>query len=290
MNAVLASLQTSPTVYAGCSAALLTQHGKEALLGPILEEVLGCHLVHVDSYDTDLLGTFTREVPRAGTQLETAAKKARLGMELAGLRLGLGSEGSVGMDPATGLIPWCYEVLVWIDADRGLEVVGRAHASACAGSRRVTSWEEVQAFAAHHRFPSHALVARPSHADHGSIYKGIQDPDSLRRIYERARADADDGVVFLEVDARAHLNPTRQAVIRQAGLDLVARLRTLCPACRSPGFGLARRLPGLLCGNCGTPTAEFKGAVMACAACGHETEERIAEAWAYPAHCPECNP
>ena len=96
--------------------------------------------------------------------------------------------------------------------------------------------------------------------------------------------------VFLEVDARAHLHPTRQAVIRQAGLDLVARLRTLCPACQSPGFGLARRLPGLLCGNCGTPTAEFKSAVMACAACGHETEERIAEAWADPAHCPECNP
>ena len=42
---------------------------------------------------------------RAGTQIEAARKKARLGMELAGLPLGLASEGAFGPDPMTGMFP-----------------------------------------------------------------------------------------------------------------------------------------------------------------------------------------
>ncbi len=78
--------------YFGRSAAFLTQHGKEKIVAPVLEAALGCRVTHVTSFDTDLLGTFTRDIPRAGTQLEATRKKARLGMELAGLPLGVASE------------------------------------------------------------------------------------------------------------------------------------------------------------------------------------------------------
>ncbi len=72
---------TDPTVYAACKVALLTQHGKEKVLAPVLEPGLGCRIEHVTGFDTDQLGTFTREIPRHGTQIEAARRKARIGMD-----------------------------------------------------------------------------------------------------------------------------------------------------------------------------------------------------------------
>ena len=77
--------------YLGCRVAFLTQHGKEKIVAPELEPALGCRVAHVSGFDTDQLGTFTRNIPRAGIQLEAARKKACLGMELAGLPLGIAS-------------------------------------------------------------------------------------------------------------------------------------------------------------------------------------------------------
>ena len=67
--------------YAGQTVALLTQHGKAQAIAPVLEPALGCRVVTVEGYDTDQLGTFTREIPRLGTQLEAARRKARIGMD-----------------------------------------------------------------------------------------------------------------------------------------------------------------------------------------------------------------
>ena len=91
--------------YKAQTVALLTQHGKEQVITPVLELLLGCRIERVSGYDTDLLGTFTRDVPRAGTQLEAARRKARVGMQLAGRPLGLASEGSFGPDPMLGVFP-----------------------------------------------------------------------------------------------------------------------------------------------------------------------------------------
>ena len=50
--------------YLGRRAAFLTQHGKEKVVAPTLEAMLGSKVSHVTGYDTDLLGTFTRDIPR----------------------------------------------------------------------------------------------------------------------------------------------------------------------------------------------------------------------------------
>lgn len=83
---------------------LLTQHGKEKVIARELEATLGCRLERLGDNDTDRLGTFTREVPRPGTQLEAARRKARIGMELSGSPLGLGSEGAFGPHPVGGFV------------------------------------------------------------------------------------------------------------------------------------------------------------------------------------------
>ena len=66
-----------PLFYQGRQVAILTQHGKQDLVRGPLEAALGCQLVHTDGYDTDQLGTFTRELTRAGSQLDAARKKSR---------------------------------------------------------------------------------------------------------------------------------------------------------------------------------------------------------------------
>ncbi len=108
--------------------AFLNQHGKEQRVAVVLEPGLGCHVVRIHGFDTDTLGTFTRERPRPGTQREMARFKARKGMELSGWSIGLGSEGSFAPDPYTGWLSWNRELLLWVDDRLGLEVTGWAEA------------------------------------------------------------------------------------------------------------------------------------------------------------------
>ncbi len=155
-----ASPPDNPSVYAGRRVALLTQHGKERVIALLLGSALGCRVERVAGYDTDLLGTFTRDISRAGTQLEAARKKARLGMELAGLPLGLASEGSFGPDTMVGVFPWNAEFLIWIDDMHGLEVVGIAQGKANHAHVLTGDWTAAEAFARQAEFPAHRLVVR----------------------------------------------------------------------------------------------------------------------------------
>jgi hypothetical protein len=52
---------SAANLYKTLEVAFLTQHGKQTLRRAPLEAALGCRLVHTNSYDTDLLGTFTRD-------------------------------------------------------------------------------------------------------------------------------------------------------------------------------------------------------------------------------------
>lgn len=141
--------------YAGRRLALLTRHGKEQVIAPVLWTALGCRLEHVTGYDIDRLGAFTREIPRAGTQIESARKKARIGMALSGHLLGLASEGSFGPDPMMGMLPWNVELLVFIDDEQGLEIVSFAQGKANHAHLLTGEWAAAEAFARQAEFPAH---------------------------------------------------------------------------------------------------------------------------------------
>jgi hypothetical protein len=277
--------------YAGRRIALLTQHGKERALAPVIEGALGCRVERVGGYDTDLLGTFTREIPRAGTQLEAARKKARLGMELSGLPLGLASEGSFGPDPMAGMFPWNVEFLVFMDDEAGLELLGRAQGKANHVHLLTGDWAQARAFAGQAEFPAHHLVVRPEGENDPRMKKGIAAWAELEEAFLRARTESASGRVFLESDLRAHANPTRMEMIRLAAEDLVKKLRSPCPACGAPGFWLIERLSGLPCADCGAPTRETRAEVHGCLKCAHrETRECSDRQYADPGRCDYCNP
>lgn len=277
--------------YAGRRIALLTQHGKEGAIAPVLDPALGCRVERVSGYDTDRLGTFTREIPRAGTQIEAARKKARLGMQLSGLPLGLASEGSFGPDPMVGMFPWNVELLIFLDDERGLEVVGVAQGKANFAHVLAADWAAAEAFARQAGFPAHHLVVRPESEDDPRLHKGIAAWAELEAVFARALAVSANGRVFVETDVRAHANPTRMHNIRLAAEDLVKKLGSLCPACGTPGFWLVERVAGLPCADCGAPTRETQADILGCVKCPHRVaRERTDRNTADPGRCDYCNP
>jgi len=282
---------TAPSPYAGQRMALLTQHGKEQVIAPVLATALGCTVERINGFDTDTLGTFTRDIPRTGSQLDAARRKARIGMELSGLHIGLGSEGAFGNDPMTGLFPWNVECLVLVDDIRGIEVVGLAQGATGAGHQTASDWPTAEAFARRVGFPAQHLVVRPDHDAHPQLRKGLAGWTALREAFDWALDQSTQGRVFIETDLRAHCNPARMQMIERAAQDLLQRLQSHCPACDSPGFALIERVPGLPCGVCHTPTQECQGEVWGCVKCQHRRmERRTTPPYADPGRCPSCNP
>ena len=291
MTRIAASDSDLVAVYVGQRIALLTQHGKERVIAPVLEPALGCRVERVAGYDTDLLGTFTRDIPRAGTELEAARKKARIGMKLAGLPLGLASEGSFGPDPFAGMFSWNVELLVWIDNERELEVVGVAQGKANFSHLLTANWAAAESFARQSGFPKHHLVVRPDGEDDPRIRKGIAAWAELKAAFDWARDQSVRGRVFLETDVRADANPMRMENIRLAAEDLAKKLCSLCPACGTPGFWIVERVAGLACADCGASTRETRAEVDGCLKCAHRLlRERTDRAYADPGRCDYCNP
>lgn len=279
----------SENIYLGQQAALLTQHGKQVPLGEVLR-LLGCQLEHISGYDTDQLGTFTRDITRAGSQIDAARAKARIGMQLSGLSLGLASEGSFGPDPCAFMLPHNLELLVWIDDRLGIEVVATATGKTNFSHTIVKSWEEAMGFAESAGFPSHYLIVRPDDEHHPEFRKGLSCWSDLQNAVKWAIASSLEGQAFIETDMRAFANPTRMLVIRQAAQVLVQKLLTLCPACGAPGFAISGIVRGLPCEKCGQPTEIAKADIHQCVRCEHQILVNREQHFAASGNCGYCNP
>ncbi len=277
--------------YAGGRVAFLTQHGKERVVAPVLEPNLDCVIDVVTSFDTDQFGTFTRERPRTCTQLEAARRKARKGMELTGLPIGLSSEGSFGPDPFTGMFTWNVELVVWIDDIHDIEVVGIAEGAAFSGHLQTGNWSDVEAFAERSDFPQQQLVMRPSWAEDLRVHKGISDWAQLKTRFKECLAQSHNGKVFVETDLRAFANPNRLHIIEKAAVNLLQRIRSHCPECEAPGFWPTERQAGLPCAACGLPTSVYQSKIWECMKCKYlKREIRRDCLMAEPKHCSYCNP
>lgn len=277
--------------YKGLTASLLTQHGKESVICPELLSTHGLEVIHVKGYDTDQLGTFTRDIPRYGSQLDAARRKARIGMELSGTQFGIASEGAFASDPYTGLLPWNYELVLLIDDIRNIEIIGFHGGEAKSASKQISSWDELTAFLPEAQFPSHQLVMRPDDEFHLECRKGINSIASLREAYDWATHLSKEGNVFVENDLRAHTNPTRMANILKATQDLAKKMTNPCPKCDSPGFCIYETKKGLPCSHCKAPTNLPVAHIWSCVKCGYKHEEVIEDqTLADPSGCYDCNP
>jgi hypothetical protein len=260
--------------------------------------------------DTDLLGTFTGEIERKGTPKETAIKKARLGMHHLGVPLGLASEGSFGPHPLIFFIPGTEEIMVFIDDELGIQVsefiiseeTNYNHAT-------VTAASELDEFLTKVQFPSHGLIVRPNEKNEPSlletagslllgkkldtlIFKGITDIGALHKAIETCKAESQDGKAHVETDMRAHMNPTRQRVIRKLAIKLARRLQRVCPECACPGWGKTGIVAGLPCEECDYPSDAAMFEIHSCARCNLEQHVAREDGITHvePGECQRCNP
>ncbi len=284
---------TGQAMLQGRTAVLATMHGKEQAIAPILNKSFNIQLKVPPDFDSNQFGTFTRDIPRAGSQLESARKKALAAMKLTGCDLALASEGAFGPHPVMPWVACDRELVLLIDRQHHLELVGEV-LSASTNYRQVTiaSVTEALSFAAEVQFPSHAVVVMPQQQPNTSrdIHKGIVHEDQLIAIVEGLLQNRPS--VWLETDMRAHMNPSRMAVIQAATEDLVQKIQQTCPACNWPGFQVSRRLPGLPCAGCGSPTPLIYSWVYTCQQCKHQQVVHFPEGLttADPGQCAYCNP
>ncbi|MEY2883099.1 MAG: hypothetical protein RL490_823 [Pseudomonadota bacterium] len=277
--------------YAGRTAVLATQHGKQRALARPFRDLAGLTLTVPPALDTDALGSFDGRVTRTGTAMDAAIAKARLGLAATGLPLALASEGSFGPHPRLPLLAAGIEVLVFIDTERDVTltetlIIERTNF----GHREVASVAELGDWLARVDFPHHVLMVRPLGG--AVIAKGIDDAATLERAITDAVALSPDCRARVETDMRAHLNPTRMAGIRRLGIRLARRIATPCPACSAPGWGQTGVTRGLPCTACGTATDMIAGLDFGCAQCGHAATlpRPDGHSYAQPGQCPACNP
>lgn len=278
-------------MFKGRKLIIATKHHKEKVIQPLLEKSLGVKCFVPNDFDTDLLGTFSGEVERKDDPITTLRKKCFLAMTQYHCDLGVASEGSFGAHPSIFFASADDEFLIFIDKKNDLEIIARNLSTTTNfNAKEVFSESELLKFAEEAQFPSHALILKENKNSTKNIVKGINSKSQLveafNKIFITQRS------VYVETDMRAMHNPTRMKVIEEATHQLINKIKTKCPNCKTPGFFIQNTKPGLPCQLCGNPTRATLSQVYQCKKCdfveeilypnGITTED--------PTYCDFCNP
>ena len=278
-------------MFEGRRLVIATKHQKENVIAPILEKELGVSCFTDKSVDTDALGTFTGEVERELDPVSTAREKCLRAMKLSNCDLGVASEGSFGPHPSMFFATADDEILIFIDSKNNLEIIVRELSTSTNFSgKEIQNEKELSSFSKQAGFPAHGLILPKSKDENTDIHKGITDVEVLKNTFELLLSKYNS--VYAETDMRAMYNPTRMIVIEKAAQKLVQKIKSACPECNTPGFGITTAKPGLLCSLCGLPTNSTLSYVYVCQRCKYSKEEMYPhnKTSEDPTYCDHCNP
>ena len=270
---------------------IATKHKKETVIAPLLEKYLGVHCFVPNDFDTDTLGTFTGEVERKGNALETVRQKCLLAMEQTNCDLGIASEGSFGPHPTIFIDHADDEFLILIDKKNNLEIIVRELSlDTNFNATTVSCFKNLVDLVKTVGFPEHGVILKIAEKEIATVVKGIQSWEFLEKSFYTLAAFSSQ--VVAETDMRAMYNPTRMKVIEIAAKKLVEKIKSLCPKCNTPGFGIVNVTSGLPCEWCSSPTNSTKSHIYQCQKCNYELEkmfpnDKKAED---PMFCDYCNP
>jgi hypothetical protein len=275
-------------------AILATMHNKEKVISPLLKEHLGINLIVRKGLNTDIFGTFTREIKRPDTQIITARLKAKKALEMYDEKIAIASEGSFAPHP---LIPYIYanrEIIIFLDQENDLEIIGEVFSMETNFNHQtISSLEESEEFAHKVGFPEHGLVISFDNISTGKtqFIKGITSKENLINSVEIAIKNTN-GKFHIETDMRAMYNPTRMKNIALATQDLINKINSLCPQCHTPGFMINQKIPGLPCELCHQPTSLIKAVIFQCQKCNFTQQQLFPnnQEFADPSLCEYCNP
>ncbi len=287
-------MQIQQSLFTNRIAVLATMHKKEEVIAPLLEE-LGMKVVIPADFNSDIFGTFTRDIKRPGTQIETARLKAEKALEITGEKIAIASEGSFAPHPTLPYISSNKEVVIFIDKKQDLEIIGEELSIETNHNHQVIqNLETALDFAKKVGFPEHGLIVmfNENSKDSSEVIKGINTEEKLIETVNIALKNSPTGKVYLETDMRAMYNPTRMKNIEKATHNLISKIKSFCPKCSTPGFSITQRIQGLPCAMCYTPTLLTKSVIYQCKKCGFKKERLFPDAmeFADPGQCMYCNP
>jgi len=274
--------------FKGKKVVIATKHGKEMVIGPVLEESFGMEYSVSENLDTDLLGTFTGEVERVLSPVEAARQKCILALQECDADFAIGSEGSFGPHPTLYFLPTDEEYLVLMSQKNDFEmVVKMASLQTNYASYQLGSEIKLSDFLTQVKFPSHGLHVK---GPEGYQEKGIRSEKRLKKAIKEVINRP--GTYTLETDMRAMNNPTRMSVIQELTGKLVEKMRSCCPSCQRPGFSPTDVIRGLVCSSCSLPTKSVKTVIYSCEGCHYTAcidfpESKTTED---PMFCDFCNP
>jgi hypothetical protein len=270
---------------------IATKHQKERVISPILESEIGVTCFVDETFDTDILGTFTGEVERELDPISTVREKCLRAMKMNNCDLGIASEGSFGSHPSMFFVSADDELLIFIDTLNSIEVIARElSTSTNFDGKQIQTPKELFEFDEQIGFPTHGLILRKSKDENIDIHKGIIDIETLKKSFEDIYSKYNS--VYVETDMRAMFNPTRMSVIEKATQKLVQKIKSTCPQCQMPGFGITDAKKGLKCSLCGSPTNSILSYIHICQHCQFTKEEMFPhnKTTEDPTYCDYCNP
>ena len=278
-------------MFGGRNLVIATKHEKEKVIAPVLEKELGVLCFVSEDLDTDKLGTFTGEIERNDDPISAARNKCILAMELTNCDLAIASEGSFGGHPSMFFLPADDEFLFFFDKKNNLEIIVRELSTETNfNGAEIEDEKNLLLFASNANFPSHGLILRKSKNEFSEIKKGITNLETLKSFFFELINKY--GKAYIETDMRAMYNPTRMKIIEQLTHKLAEKIKSLCPMCETPGFGITEVKKGLPCEICNSPTRSTLSYIYTCQKCSYHREEiypnkKTAED---PMYCDICNP
>ena len=278
-------------LFEGRSLVIATMHHKEKVMAPILEKELQVSCSLVSGLNTDIFGTFSGEIERKKSPLETVRSKALAALDKSSETLVVASEGSFGPHPSSMFLPANEEIVILIDIKHNIEIIGK-HFTLDTNFRNssISSLNELETFLEEIGYPEQGVVIKFSESNTKSkILKGFSSYEEIKRKVARALLNKTE--VIAETDMRAMMNPTRMKAIEHATLNLIKNIKSLCPRCNAPGFVVKEYIPGLPCEMCHLPTKKPKAYIFHCDKCEFELK-RLEEKVHYEEamFCDFCNP
>jgi hypothetical protein len=270
---------------------IATQHGKEQVMQPLLEQEFGFECFVNQSFDTDTLGTFSGEIEREDDALETLRKKCNFAMKENDFKVVIASEGSFGAHPSLFFAAANDELVMLLDKGNNIEVIARTLSlETNFNTAEITTELELLTFSKQAGFPSHGLILQSSLKNSEFLFKGISNENELISFFKIIRKKYP--VVFVSTDMRAMFNPTRMKVIQETTEKVIQKLKSFCPSCNFPGFDVVEVVSGLRCSQCNLPTKSTLSHLYTCKKCTFSETKMYPYSKEHedPMYCNYCNP
>lgn len=217
---------TRSHAYPHCTPALIASHSEDRAIAPAFRRHLGLDVLAFDVHDGGTGDPFAGTFTSLEATIELAAHRARQACVASGRRLGIGSNGCLGPRHSTKPLTADTEVIVLYDREFKTTI------TECVTSFRtnfayldIDSSRQIDAFLARIGLPTHAAVVGSAELWRaGRLIEGLTGPSAVRKALDELGAIYPGQQLRIAADMRAHVNPTRMAVIRAAASRLTRRI------------------------------------------------------------------